>query len=124
MFRNGLAAARHPLARPLVTVACPRRDALPVCLSCQLRSLATKARRGRPANPPRPEGEISLSAIKRLEQHVQHMERRYADILKKEAATRVGNAPTTSVPGAMLILSRSCQIVISQVPTRRQPTRS
>lgn len=56
-----------------------------VCVSCQVRALATSAKRSRGTRAPG-----FLGAIKRLEAHVQSIERVFADRVKKAAATQVG----------------------------------
>lgn len=96
MFRNGFNATR----RSLLTVAHPRphtvHKELPssnfVCISCQFRTAhsASKHSSGRPVKKGRgTKSNTFLGAIKRLEAHVQHIEKTYADRVKQYDAQQV-----------------------------------
>lgn len=55
-----------------------------ICISCQVRALASQARRGRGTRAPG-----FLGTIKRLEAHVQLIEKRAADLAIQDAARKV-----------------------------------
>jgi len=55
-----------------------------ICISCQVRALASQARRGRGTRAPG-----FLGIIKRLEAHVQLIEKRAADLAIQDAARKV-----------------------------------
>lgn len=92
MFRNGIVTGRRQLAAgwlPNNGIAVSRkRKLLPfVCINCQARRDNTSWRGKSSVKKDKPDNMISQ--IKRLEAHVQRMERAYNDQLKKRAATMV-----------------------------------
>lgn len=87
MFRNGFNATRRSLltmahSRPLPI---PKRDGSFVCVACQFRSLHMKApRKGKGGK-----SETFLDSIKKLEAHVQRIERNYMDKVRQQEALKV-----------------------------------
>lgn len=128
MFRNGFNATRRSLLtithlRPLPL---PKKDLSSsgsfVCVSCQFRSLHSKqARKGKGAKP-----ETFLGAIKRLEAHVQHIEKAYLDRVRQHEALKVRLPPKHQQLVRALIKVRlwfrNYQTVKSQMSFKTAPT--
>lgn len=128
MFRNGFNATRrslfiitHPRALPL-----PKKDLSRnsfVCILCQFRSLHSKqAKRGKGTKP-----ETFLGAVRRLEAHVQHIEKTYLDRVRQHEELKVRlyfQVPSSTCVGAdgVRLLFRNYQIKRSPKSFRTAPT--
>ena len=98
MFRNGLSVSRRRLRQPALNIATTSHVAptpaqapteLPfVCRSCQARGMATATKTKKVNRAEK--GETLLEQIKKLEAHVQMMERAYADKIRQRIVESVG----------------------------------
>jgi len=94
MFRNGINVGRRPLfaqSSSLASAVAHSRHKLPfVCIACQARAMSTQPRStSKSQKKPKSKSENFLGQIKRLEAHVQEMERNYVEQLRKRAVEKV-----------------------------------
>lgn len=93
MLRNGLSLGRRQLRQPVLSaITHTTAHDLPfVCNLCKTRGYSKSAVKIKAKPPRRQKGDTLLDQIKRLEAHVQQMERSYNEKLKDKAVDEVHN---------------------------------
>lgn len=131
MFRNGLTAARRPVISQSLGAAQHNTTTAAtavavnnfVCKLCQTkRSAHDGPRKDKKKDNKTRKQETFAEQVKRLEQHVQMMERNYVEMLRKRAQEQVRSTEVSNTGGNADILGRCNQKERYPQKSRTRPT--